>query len=180
MSRPLTEFEFASGAQRGARLTLYANRLVLHGGDAMETVPLAQLASVRVAFERDARKLNWAVVLLVLALILAMVSGPLQNGAAALVAGVKEQAGRESFDAVLISSFSALGALARLLPPLAAALTALAAALLALFWFGLTMLTLSFAATEREFSVRGRNQLLFQFAEMVAEQLAAPPDNRGA
>jgi len=127
---------------------------------------------VRVAFERDSRKLNWAVVLLAAALILAAVSGPLQSGAAALAAGVREQAGRESFDAVLISSFSALGALARLLPAVAAALTALAAALLVFFWLGLTTLTLSFAATEREFSVRGRNQLLFQFAETVAEQLA--------
>jgi len=180
MSQPLAEFELASGAQRGSRLTLFANRLVLHGGDAMETVPLAQLASVRVAFERDVRKLNWAIVLLVAALVLAMLSGPLQTGAAELVAGVKEQAGRESLDAVLISSFSALGALARLFTPMAAALTALAAALLVLFWLGRTTLALSFAATEREYSVRGRNQLLFQFTETVAEQLAAPPAGRGA
>jgi len=179
VSQSLTEFEFASGAQRGSRLMLFANRLVLHGGDAMETVPLAQLASVRVAFERDSRKLNWAIVLLAAALVLALVSGPLQNGAAALVAGVKEQAGRESLDAVLISSFSALGALARLLAPVAAALTVLAAVLLAFFWFGMTTLALSFAVTEREFSVRGRNQLLFQFAEAVAEQLAAPAAGRG-
>ena len=90
----LTEFEFASGAQRGARLSLYTDRLVLHGADAMETVPLLHLASVRVAFERDTRKLNWATGLLVLALSLALAAGPLQGLATALAAGIREQSGR--------------------------------------------------------------------------------------
>jgi hypothetical protein len=171
----LTEFDFGSGG----RLALYTNRVVLHGSDAMESVPLAHLASVRVAFERDPRKLNWAVGLLVLALILVMASGPLQGLATALAAGIKEQLGRETFDAVLLSSASALHALARLLSPLAAALTVLAAALLVFFWIGLTTLTLSFAATERAFPVRGRNGLLVQFAEAVAEQLAAPRGGPG-
>jgi hypothetical protein len=166
----LTEFDFGSGS----RLALYTNRLVLHGTDAMESVPLAHLASVRVAFEREPHKLNWAIGLLVLALLLAAASAPLQALAAALSAGIREQAGRESLDAVLLSSASALHAFARLLAPLAAALTVLAAALLVFFWLGLTTLTLSFAAAERAFPVRGRNQLLVQFAEAVAEQLAAP------
>jgi hypothetical protein len=165
----LTEFDFGAGA----RLALYTNRLVLHGADLMESVPLAHLASVRVAFERDPRKLNWAVGLLVLALLLAAASGPLQSLATALASGVKEQAGRESLDAMLLSSTSALHGLARLLAPLAAALTALAAALLVFFWLGHTTLTLSFAAVERAFPVRGRNPLLVQFAEAVADQMAA-------
>ena len=168
----LTEFEIGSGAQRGARLSLYANRLVLHGADAMESVPLAHLASVRVAFERDPGRLNWAIGLLVLALLLATASAPLQGLATALAAGIREHAGRESLDAVLLSAVSALHAFARLLSPLAAVLAGLAAALLALFWLGLTTLTLSFAAVERAYPVRGRNGLLFQFAEAVAEQLA--------
>lgn len=172
LDTPLAEFEIGSGAQRGSRLTLYANRLVHHGGDAMEAVPLAQLAAVRVAFERDPRKLNWAIALLVLALILVAVSAPLQSAVAALAAGVREQAGRESLDRVLLASFSALGGLARLLPVLAAALAALAAALAVLFWLGRTTLTLSFAAVERDYPVLGRNVLLIQFAEVVAAQLA--------
>lgn len=176
----LTEFEFASGSQRGVRLSLYANRVVLHGADAVETVSLAHLASVRVAFERDPGKLNWAVGLLVAALLLAMVSGPLQGAATALAAGIREQAGRESLDAVLLSVVSALHAFARLLTPVAVALAALAAGLLALFWIGLTTLTLSFAASERTFPVRGRNPLLVQFAESVAEQLAVPRERSGA
>jgi hypothetical protein len=171
----LAEFELRSGAQRGSRLTLYANRLVHQGGDSMETVPLAQLAAVRVAFERDARKLNWAIVLLALAMILALVAGPLQSGFAALAAGVREHAGRESLDAVLLASFAALGGLARLLPVLASALAAFAVALLAFFWLGQTTLTLSFAAVERAYAVRGRDRFLVEFADTLAERLAAKP-----
>lgn len=165
---PLSEFDLGAGA----RLTLYADRIVHQATDAMETVPLAQLASVRVAFERDALKLNWAVVMLVVALALALVSSPLQGGAAALAASVREQAGRESMDALLVSSFSALAALGRLLMPVAALLAGFAAVLLGFFWYGATTLTLSFAATERGFAVRGRNPALLDFADAVALQLA--------
>ena len=171
---PLAEFEIVSGARRGSCLTLYANRLVHHGGDAMEAVPLVQLAAVRVAFERDPRKLNWAIVLLIIALSFAAASGPLQSGIAELAAGIKEHAGRESLDGVLLASFSALGGLARLLTPLAAVVAAGAAALVVFFWLGRTTLTLSFAAVERAYAVRGRNPFLVQFAEVVAAQLAAP------
>ena len=57
---PIAEFEINSGAQRGSRLTLYASRLACQGGDAMETVPLAHLASVRVAFERNPLLIQFA------------------------------------------------------------------------------------------------------------------------
>ena len=171
----LTEFDFGSGA----RLALYTDRVMLHGPDAMESVPLAHLASVRVAFERDPRKLNWAVGLLVFALLLAMASGPLQGFAAELASGIREQAGRESLDSALKYAASALHAFARMFAPLAAVLTVLAAALLVFFWLGLTTLTLSFAAAERAFPVRGRNPLLVQFAEAVAEQLSAPQGRPG-
>ena len=98
-----------------ARLTLYANRLVLHGADAMETVPLAQLAAVRVAFERDPRKLNWAIVLLRAALVFCRgISGPLQGWMAARRQG-RRAARRESLDAVLLAVFT------RARPPGAAA-----------------------------------------------------------
>jgi len=170
----LTEFDFGSGG----RLTLYTNRLVLHGGDAMESVPLAHLASVRVAFERDPRKLNWAVGLLVLALILASASGPLQAWMQALSGGLGK-GGAEFLNELLLASFRAIQHLARLFVPVALALFAGAAALLFFFWLGRTTLTLSFAAAERAFPVRGRNPLLVQFAEAVAEQLAAPQGRPG-
>jgi hypothetical protein len=155
----------------GGRLALHADRFVHHDGDASETVPLVHLASVRVAFERDERKLHWAIGLLVVALLVALSAGPLQSAVAGTLARVGDAARRESFDAFLATAFTALGALASLLPALAAALAAGAAALLAYFWIGATSLTLAFAATERAFVVRGRNGLLVSFAEAVAEQL---------
>ena len=173
---PLAEFEIGSGAQRGTRLTLYASRLVHQGGDSMETVPLAQLAAVRVAFERDPRKLNWAIALLAVALMLAAISGPLQNWIAAAVAQVGDPVRRESLDAALLGVFKALGGFARILPMLATALAAGAVALLVLFWVGVTTLTLSFAAAERAYAVRGRNQTLFEFSEALAGRLAARED----
>lgn len=169
---PLAEFEISSGAQRGSRLSLYANRLAHLGGDSMETVPLAQLASVRVAFERDPRKLNWAVGLLLVALTLAVISAPLQSWIAATASKVGDPARRESLDAVLFGVFNALGGFASILPGIATALALAAAALLVFFWLGATVLTLAFAATERSYAVRGRNPLLVDFAQIVAEQLA--------
>lgn len=157
----------------GGRLTLYVNRVVHQGGDAMEVVPLAQLAAGGVRFERDPARLNWAVVLLVVALVCALASGPLQSGIGALAASIKDHAGRESLEAVLLSSFSALGALARLLVPLAVLLAAAAAALVFFFWLGATVLSFSFAATQRNYQVRGRDPHLVDFAHTVAEQLAA-------
>ena len=170
---PLEEYEFRSGAQRGSRLTLYANRLLHQGGDVMETVPLAQLAAVRIAFERDARKLNWALALLAIALALAAASGPLQAWLAATVTNIGEHARRESLDAVLVAVFRVLGGVASILPGLAAALAAAAAALLAYFWLGTTTLTLAFAATERASAVQGRDLRLFEFAEALSERIAA-------
>jgi hypothetical protein len=166
---PLAEVQLP----RGGRLTLYANRLVHQGGDSMETVPLAQLAAVGVGFERDPAKLGWAVALLVVALVCALSSGPLQSGIGALAASVKDHAGRESLEAVLLASFSALGALARLLVPLAVLLAAGAAALVFFFWYGATVLSFSFAATQRSHRVHGRDPHLLDFANSVAEQLAA-------
>jgi len=176
IDQPLAGYDIASGALRGARFTLYPNRLVLAGGDATETIPLAHLASVRVAFERDAGKLNWGVALLVLALLFAVVSGPLQSWMADLAAKVAASEGRESLEAVLVAAFGAMAQLARLLMPLALALAAGAFALLVFFWLGHTTLTLAFAATERACAVRGRDPQLMDFADLLGERLAARKD----
>jgi hypothetical protein len=166
------EFEISSGAQRGSRLGLYSNRLAHEAGDSMETLPLAQLAAVRVAFARDPRKLNWAIALLLAALILAASAAPLQSWIAATASKVGDPSRRESLDAMLFGVFNALGGFASILPGIAAALALAAAALLTYFWLGATVLTLAFAATERSYTVRGRNRLLIDFAHVVAGQLA--------
>lgn len=160
----------------GTRLTLFANRVVLHGAGAMESVSLAHLASVRIAFERDARALNWAIGLLVLALILASLSGPLSSWMAALAGKLTAAPEREGLENVLVAAFSAIGALARLMMPVAVLLAGGALALAVLFWIGRTTLTLAFAATERACAVRGRDHRLFDFAEALGERLAARRD----
>jgi hypothetical protein len=172
LDQPVTSFDVASGESRGGRYTLYPNRLVFAGGDIMETVPLAHLASVRVAFERDARKLNWAIGLLAVAFLLAVLSSPLQSWMTSLSAKVSTNPG-ESLEGVLLASFSAIGHLARLFVPTALIFAAGAAALVFFFWVGQTTLTLAFAATERLCVVRGRDSRLVEFAELLAEQLAA-------
>lgn len=173
---PLTEFEFRAGALRGSYLTLYGNRLVHRGGDYSESVPLAQLAAVRVAFEREPRKIKWAIALFVVALVLLAVAGPLQTWAGAAASEVAEHARPESpaggVPGVLLASFRLLARIAGLLPALAWGLVIWAAALAALFWFGVTTLTLTFAAVERAYPVRGRNRLLLDFADTLSEQLA--------
>lgn len=169
MNATIPEAEFDLGG--GARLKLYSNRLVHEGsGVLVEIIPYAHLASVRVAFERDARKLNWAIGLAIAATVLAALSGPLQGWFASLAA---RTAGDGShIEAVLLTIFNALGALARLLPKVAAVLGAIAAALAAVFVLGRTTFTLAFAATERAFSKLGRNRRLIEFAEILGTHLA--------
>jgi len=170
---PITEVELRSGLQTGTRLTLYANRVVHTAQDAFEIVPLSQLAAVGVAFQRDVRKLNWVIVLIVIALILAAISAPLRDWLVSVAARLSEPGRRESLDAVLISVFSALSAGARLLPAVAGLCALLAAGLAVLFWLGMTTLTLSAGGMDRLFPVRGRNLQLIDFAQAVGEQLAA-------
>lgn len=172
ISVPEAEFELKDGS----RLTLYSNRVLHEGAGTLEIVPLGRLASVRVAFERDPRKLKWAVALLLVALVLALLAGPLQGWIGAAAAKVTEGARRESLDAVLLAAFGALDGLARLMPAVALVLAAVAAALVVFFWLGLTTLTLCFGAVERAYAVRGRSRLLVEFAETVAARLASRPD----
>ena len=172
LDSPLAECEIRGGA----RLTLFANRLVRQGGDAMESLPLAHLASVRVAFERDPGKLVWGVLLLSAALALAVIAGPLQRWIAGTVAKFGDPARPESLDALLHGVFDALGGLAALLPAIAAVFAVGAVVLLVFFWLGTTILSLAFAATERSHAVRGRDRRLVEFAELVCDQLAARKD----
>jgi len=164
MSAPLAEFDLRSGT----RLKLYSNRLVHDGPGTLEIFPYGHLASVRVAFERDPRKLNWAIGLAIAAIVLAAVSGPLQRWLAGLVANPGEGMQRE----VLVTALNALMAFAGMLPKIALFLGAIAVALVALFVLGRTTFTLAFAATERAFGTFGRNRRLIEFAEILGERLA--------
>lgn len=156
----------------GGMLSLYQGRLV-HRGDAVtETIPLAQLASVRIAFEREAGKLGGAIALGAVAALLLAIAAPLRAWLAALAGKAVEPGARESLDTLLHSVFTALAGVAGALPWIATVLLIAGAALAALWAYGRSTLTLSFAATERVLSLRGRNAALLDFSETLAARLA--------
>jgi len=165
----ITRFDFDNGALRGSSLSLYASCLVHRSDFQVETLPLAALASVRVAFERDRRRIGWGAVLVVVALLMVAISSPLAGIAATL--GGEVAAGATGAAAALHGFFGFLEAAARTLPLFAAVAGLAGAALGALGWLGGTSLTLTFAGGERVYPVRGRNTRLLDFTEAVAERL---------
>lgn len=167
---PLARFEFTSGLERGSHLALYPRVLVHRSEQHLETLSLAALASVRVAFARDARKLRWGIILVIVALVLLAVAGPL-GAFGAQAAADMASGGMQGVARALYSLFRFVEGLASIMPALALA-CALGGAALAIYgWRGTTVLTLSLAGAERAYWVRGRDTLLLDFAEMVSERL---------
>jgi hypothetical protein len=166
----IQRFDFENGSMRGSSMTLYPNCLLHRSDFQLETLPLATLASVRVAFERDRRRIGWGVALILIALLMFAISGPLAaiSGSAA---GEVASAGT-GVAAALHGFFRFLEALAKALPLLAAAAGLGGAGLVALGWLGSTSLTLTFAGGQRVYPVRGHNTRLLDFTEAVAERLA--------
>jgi len=169
-SAALARFDFTNGEQRGSHLTLYANCLV-HRGDAhLETLPLATITSVRVAFERGAALLGWTLVLLIAAILMLLIASPVSNlaaGAAADLAG----SGNHGVARSLYGLFRAIEAVANALPVAALAAVLGGGALAGFGWLGNTVLTLTFASAERVYAVRGRDTRLLDFAEAVSERV---------
>jgi hypothetical protein len=174
---PVANFDFTSGALRGSHVVLYPACLVHRGRDRLETIPIAAIAALRIGFERELRAIRWAAVLLLLALIVFALSGPLASLAGAAAAEVATHAhgeagaGRQSVADILVSAFRGMQTAARLLPVLGGLLGAGGAALAALGWLGYTTLTLTLGAAERAYSVRGRNRMLFDFTEILSERM---------
>jgi hypothetical protein len=73
----LVRFDFTSGALRGSQLMLYPRCLVHRSDSHLETMPLARVTALKVSFERQPRRLGWGVALLIAALLLLALSGPL-------------------------------------------------------------------------------------------------------
>lgn len=166
----ITRYDFASGALRGTHFTLYANCLVHRSDTHLETLPLAGIASLRVAYERDARKLGWGVSLVLIALIVFAISGPLAELAGAAAAEMAA-AGGSGVARALYGLFRFLWSVANALPYIAFA-AALGGIALAVFgWLGNTTLVLDLAGSQRRYPVRGRNSGLLDFSEAVCERL---------
>ena len=168
----IARFDFSSGLLRGSHLTLFPGCLVHRGDAGLETLPLAAIASVRVAFERDAGRLAWGGVFLLFALLLLAISAPLAAFAGS-AAGEMAAAGGQGVARALQGVFALLEFVASLFPILAALIALGGIALGTFGWLGNTRLTLTLAGYERIYPARGRNTSLVDFAELLAEQLMA-------
>lgn len=165
----IARFAFTNGPQRGSHLTLYANCLVHRSRDELETLALATVSSVRVAFVHEPGRVLWGAAAIVAAAVLLGISAPLANVADAAAGDV---AGNPSGVGVALHAlFRFVGAAARVLPLLALASAAGGLALAVLGWLGATTFAIAFAGGERAYVVRGRNSVLIDFAETVSQKL---------
>ncbi len=166
----ITRYDFPSGTLRGSHFTLYANCLIHRSDTHLETVPLAGIASLRVAYERDARKAGWGIALLIVALFLFAISGPL-GGLAEAAAAEMAAAGTHGVARALHALFRALLAVANSLPFVGFLAALGGIALAALGWLGSTTLVIDLAGSKRVYPVRGRNAGLHDFSEAICERL---------
>lgn len=160
---PLSRFDLPDGTQ----LTLHRSCVVHRGGSHLETLPLAAVQSVRVGFARNRRRLGWGVALLVLAVFLYLLSGPLVTFAS----GAAAEMGAGGVARALYVLFRVLEVVASLLPVLALAGILGGGALCYFGWKGSTVLEISMAGLERSFASRGRDTLMLDFAASVSERL---------
>ena len=165
----ITRFAFSKGELRGTHLTLYPT-CVQHRSDSyLETLPLGSITAVRVAFERNPRRLGWGVVLVVLALVLLAVAAPIDSfasGAAADMAKSEQGVGR-----ALAGFFRILHAVASFMPVAALACAIGGGALCTFGWLGRTTLVVGLPGAERVYATRGRDTMLLDFAEALSERL---------
>jgi len=168
---PIARFEFGAGPLRGSELVLYRTSLVHRGGVELETLQLASIAALRVAFSRDNRLLAWGIVLVIAALLFLVVSGPLASLSAQ--AGAEVTTG-QGVARVLTAFFRIVEAFANFLPVAALGCALGGTFLIVRGWQGHTMLTISFGAFERSYAARGRDPLLLDFADRLSARLMSP------
>ena len=163
----LASFAFVHGELRGTHLSLHPTCLVHRGNTSLETLPLAGMTAVRVTFERNTRRLGWGIALLVAALLMLAIAGPLgafASGAAA--------AGQQTVPVMQVI-YRLMEALASALPVAALASVIGGSVLCAFGWMGSTLLLVSLPGAERAYRVRGRDTQLLDFAEALSERLLA-------
>lgn len=169
LETPIATFNFTTGAQRGTQLSLFGARLLHHGVGQMESIALAGVAAVRVAYERDYARIAWGAGLVVVALVLLAISSPLATAATEAAVNVT---GNHSMAQLLRGTLHVLGAIASMLPAGALACVVGGAALAAFGWIGTTTLGLALPASDRAYGMRGQSRMLVDFAELVAERVA--------
>jgi hypothetical protein len=165
----VTKFTFERGELRGSSLTLFPTCLVHRGEQHLDTLPLAGFTAVRVSFQRNARKLGWGIALVVAALLMLAVAGPLGTWGSSGVA-----MGPQSVPA-MNHVYRLVEIVATILPVAALACVIGGSALAAFGWMGSTTLLVSLPGAERVYTVRGRDTLLLDFAEALSERLMLLP-----
>jgi hypothetical protein len=169
---PITRFEFGAGPLRGSELVLYRSSMVHRGGVELETLQLAAIAALRVAFSRDKLRFGWGVALVIGALLFLVAAGPLGSWGAQ---GAAEAAsGGQGTARIVINFYRVLEAIATFLPVLALLCALGGVFLIVRGWQGNTTLTLSFGAFERSYAARGRDPLLLDFADRLSARLMSP------
>jgi hypothetical protein len=146
---------------------------VHRGGVELETLQLAAIAALRVAFARDFRRLGWGIALAVGALLFLAIAGPLASWAVQAVADLNT-AGGQGVGRALIGFFRVVEAIATALPVVALGCALGGAFLIVRGWQGTTTLTLNFGAFERSYAARGRDSLLLDFADRLSARLMSP------
>jgi len=169
LETPIASYQFSSGPLRGSQLALFAARLLHQGAGQMDSIALSAVAAVGVGYERNFRRIGWSVVLILVALLLFIVAGPLSGAAAEAAAEIN---GNHAVAQLLRGTLLALGGLASVLPAAGVASLLGGGALAALGWIGTTTLVLSLPASDRIYAVRGQNRMLVDFAELLAERVA--------
>lgn len=165
IGQPLARYLFAGGMLRGTSLSLFPACLVHRSDNHLETLPLAGMTAVSVAFQRSARKLGWGIGLVLAALLMLALAGPLGSFASTALAS-----GAQSVP-VMQAIYRLLEAIASMLPVAALACVIGGGALGALGWIGGTTLLICLPGTERVYPVRGRDTLLLDFAEALSERI---------
>jgi hypothetical protein len=166
----LQRYTFERGELRGTSLSLFPACLVHRGDNHLETLPLGGLTAVRVSFERNTRSLGWGIGLVLAALVMLAIAGPISTFAGGAASDMAA-AGTAGVARALYSFFRTLEALGSLLPVAALACVIGGAALGAFGWLGSTTLLVSLPGAERLYRVRGRDTLLLDFSEALSERL---------
>jgi hypothetical protein len=164
----LATYEFRRGELAGSHLSLFGACLVHRGADGFETIHLDRISALRVAFERDASRIAWGGALLFIAFLLIAAFLPMRMLVASMAAEVTAQA-QGTF---LPAAIRALDFCVGLLPFASLGLGAWGITWLALGWIGETVLRVGAGPGDKVFAMRGRDPLLYEFAESVSAQIA--------
>lgn len=166
---PLASFEFRRGELAGSHLSLFDSRLVHRGEGHFEAMPLDHIGAVSVGYERDSGRITLGCILLFVGIVLFAAFWPLRALIGSAIAEMGPQVQGGGF---LTVALRMLDICVALLPFASVAFIVGATACLALGWMGETVMRVLIAPSERAYSTRGHDPVLFEFAENLSAHIA--------